>query len=142
MKVVNNFKINDNFPPIPKKSGFFRKSQTKNSMKDASRALHAQTKLSMKKHKAMAALMLVFSLGTMAQQISETKYGMRIDATGSNPTTELTVYAPNIIRVTKYVDGLAEMPDKRSYSVIMQGEKCLERHRQYTQNVMCHGYGR
>ena len=74
----------------------------------------------MKKHTIMVALMVVWSLGAMAQQICETKHGLRIDAIGDNPTTELTVYAPSIIRVTKYADGLAEMPEKRSFSVIMQ----------------------
>ena len=77
----------------------------------------------MKKHTVMAALMVVLSLGAMAQQMSETKHGLRIDATGDIPTTELTVYAPSIIRVTKYADGLVEMPEKRSFSVIMQPSK-------------------
>lgn len=74
----------------------------------------------MKKHTLLSILLVLFSIGAMAQQISETKHGLRIDAMGSNPTTELTVYAPSIIRVTKYADGLAEMPEKKSFSVIMQ----------------------
>ncbi|MBR5235355.1 MAG: hypothetical protein IKV24_04055, partial [Bacteroidaceae bacterium] len=77
----------------------------------------------MKKHITSVALMMAMSLGAMAQHVSETKHGLRIDAAGDRPTTELTVYAPSIIRVTKYADGLATMPAKTSFSVIMQPSK-------------------
>lgn len=73
----------------------------------------------MKKSLILMAALLLQSMAASAQQINETKYGMRVDATGDTPTTELTVYAPNIIRVTKYADGLDEMPAKQSFSVIL-----------------------
>ena len=63
------------------------------------------------------------SFSGMAQQVTETKQGLRVDPAGDNPTTELTVYAPNIIRVTKYAYGLEALPAKKSYSVIMTPEK-------------------
>ncbi|MBQ3238847.1 MAG: DUF5110 domain-containing protein [Bacteroidaceae bacterium] len=63
------------------------------------------------------------SFSVMAQQVTETKQGFRVDPAGDKPTTEVTVYAPNIIRVTKYADGLEALPAKKSYSVIMTPEK-------------------
>ena len=68
-------------------------------------------------------LSTAFVLNGMAQQVSETKQGLRVDPAGDKPTTEVMVYAPNIIRVTKYADGLEALPDKKSYSVIMTPEK-------------------
>lgn len=67
------------------------------------------------------------SFSGMAQQVTETKQGLRVDPAGDKPTTEVTVYAPNIIRVVKYADGLEALPAKKSYSVIMTPEKgqCL-----------------
>ena len=73
----------------------------------------------MKKSLILMAALLSQSLTMSAQQINETKYGLRVDVAGDNPTTELTVYAPNIIRVTKYADGLDEMPAKQSFSVLL-----------------------
>ena len=73
----------------------------------------------MKIHKHLTAILLALPIVGGAQQVNETKYGLRVDAVGDNPTTELTVYAPNIIRVTKYADGLEAMPAKRSFSVIL-----------------------
>ena len=75
----------------------------------------------MKRHTAIAALLLIPALMGTAQQVSETKQGLRVDPAGNNPTTEVSVYAPNIIRVTKYADG--PLPAKKSYSVIMTPEK-------------------
>ena len=77
----------------------------------------------MKKCTALRALFLLFPVTIMAQQVSETKQGLRVDPAGDKPTTEVMVYAPNIIRVTKYADGLEALPDKKSYSVIMTPEK-------------------
>ena len=77
----------------------------------------------MKRHTAIAALLLIPALMSTAQQVSETKLGLRVDPSGDNPTTEVSVYAPNIIRVTKYADGLEALPAKKSYSVIMTPEK-------------------
>ena len=73
----------------------------------------------MKIHRHLTAILLALPIVGGAQQVSETKYGLRVDAAGDNPTTEVTVYAPNIIRVTKYADGLKAMPAKRSFSVLM-----------------------
>lgn len=77
----------------------------------------------MKRHTTIAALLLIPALMSTAQQVSETKQGLRVDPAGDNPTTEVSVYAPNIIRVTKYADGLEALPAKKSYSVIMTPEK-------------------
>ena len=77
----------------------------------------------MKKCTTLRALFLLFPVTIMAQQVSETKQGLRVDPAGDKPTTEVMVYAPNIIRVTKYADGLEALPDKKSYSVIMTPEK-------------------
>ena len=77
----------------------------------------------MKRHTAIAALLLIPALMSTAQLVSETKQGLRVDPAGDTPTTEVSVYAPNIIRVTKYADGLEALPAKKSYSVIMTPEK-------------------
>lgn len=79
--------------------------------------------MNMKRHTAIAALLLISPLISTAQQISETKQGLRVALASDNPTTEVTVYAPNIIRVTKYANDLEAMPEKKSYSVIMEPEK-------------------
>ena len=77
----------------------------------------------MRIHKHLATVLLALPMIGMAQQVSETKLGLRVDPAGDKPTTEVMVYAPNIIRVTKYADGLEALPDKKSYSVIMTPEK-------------------
>ena len=53
-----------------------------------------------------------------AQTVVKQKNGVKVDLDGK-PTTELTVYSSNIIRVTKYADGLSQMPEKESFSVIL-----------------------
>ena len=56
-----------------------------------------------------------------AQTITNSKYGVRVDASVKGvPTTEVIVYTPSIIRVIKYADGLVQMPDKKSYSVVLE----------------------
>ena len=70
--------------------------------------------------KTMLSALAMMPLFSMAQSVTETKHGVRVDALQSGaPTTEITVYSPNIIRVTKYADGLQQMPEKKSYSVIL-----------------------
>lgn len=54
----------------------------------------------------------------MAQTVVKQKNGVKVDFNGK-PTTELTVYSSNIVRVTKYADGLDQMPQKKSYSVVL-----------------------
>ena len=69
-------------------------------------------------------LLSVLCLATVAtvsaQSVTENKHGVRVDASGKGvPTTEVTVYAPSIVRITKYADGLESMPEKKSYSTIL-----------------------
>lgn len=71
-------------------------------------------------------VLAAFAINATAQQVSETRQGLRVDLAGDKPTTEVTVYAPNIIRVTKYADGLAAMPEKKSFSVILEPGKKKE----------------
>jgi hypothetical protein len=49
-----------------------------------------------------------------AQTVVKQKNGVKVDLDGK-PTTEVTVYSSNIVRVTKYADGLNQMPEKKSY---------------------------
>ena len=66
-------------------------------------------------------LCLIMAMTTQAQTVTQTKYGVKVDvAQAGVPTTEVTVYTPSIIRVTKYADGLKQMPEKKSYSVILE----------------------
>ena len=66
-------------------------------------------------------LCLMMAMTTQAQTVTQTKYGVKVDAVQAGvPTTEVTVYTPSIIRVTKYADGLKQMPEKKSYSVILE----------------------
>ncbi|MBQ1970278.1 MAG: DUF4968 domain-containing protein [Paludibacteraceae bacterium] len=58
------------------------------------------------------------SMSLAAQTVVKQKNGVKVDLDGK-PTTELTVYSSNIVRVTKYVDGLDQMPEKKSYSVVL-----------------------
>lgn len=53
-----------------------------------------------------------------AQTVVKQKNGVKVDLDGK-PTTEVTVYSSNIVRVTKYADGLNQMPEKKSYSVVL-----------------------
>ena len=70
--------------------------------------------------KAMLSALAMVPMFSMAQSVTETKYGVRVDASESGaPTTEIMVYSPSIIRVIKYADGLQQMPEKKSYSVIL-----------------------
>ena len=71
-------------------------------------------------------VLAVLAISATAQQVSETKLGLRVDPAGDKPTTEVAVYAPNIIRVTKYADGLVAMPEKKSFSVILEPGKKKE----------------
>ena len=57
------------------------------------------------------------SMALTAQTVVKQKNGVKVDLDGK-PTTEVTVYSSNIVRVTKYADGLAQMPEKKSYSVV------------------------
>lgn len=68
-------------------------------------------------------LCLTMAVAVQAQTVKVTKQGLCVDPAGDKPTTEVVVYAPNIVRVIKYADGLAAMPEKKSYSVIMQPAK-------------------
>ena len=69
----------------------------------------------------LTAMCLMLAIGASAQTVTKTKYGVKVDAASSGtPTTEITIYSPSIIRVTKYADGLQQMPEKKSYSVVMQ----------------------
>ena len=66
-------------------------------------------------------LCLMMAMTTQAQTVTQTKYGVKVDAAQTGvPTTEVTVYTPSIIRVAKYADGLKQMPEKKSYSVILE----------------------
>lgn len=68
---------------------------------------------------SLIAMALVMSL--QAQNVTTTRYGVKVDAEMKGvPTTEITVYTPSIVRVTKYADGLDRMPEKKSYSVILE----------------------
>ncbi len=67
---------------------------------------------------AQIGLVLCSAATLSAQTLTKTKHGVRIDLDGA-PTTEISVYAPEIIRVTKYADGLKAMPEKKSYSVVL-----------------------
>ena len=59
-------------------------------------------------------LCLIMAMTTQAQTVTQTKYGVKVDvAQAGVPTTEVTVYTPSIIRVTKYADGLKQMPEKK-----------------------------
>ena len=67
---------------------------------------------------------LTVCLLTSAQNMTRTRNGMKIDIPSSGICEEVIVYSPGIIRVVKYPSSLKEMPAKKSYSVIMQPEKC------------------
>ena len=63
------------------------------------------------KKQIFSLLCLMVAMTTQAQTVSQTKYGVKVDASKVGvPTTEVTVYTPSIIRVTKYADGLKQMP--------------------------------
>ncbi|MBQ8360852.1 MAG: DUF5110 domain-containing protein [Bacteroidaceae bacterium] len=73
------------------------------------------------KKQFLSLLCLMVIMTTQAQTVTQTKYGVKVDAAQTGvPTTEVTVYTPSIIRVTKYADGLKQMPEKKSYSVILE----------------------
>ena len=73
------------------------------------------------KKQIFSLLCLMVAMTTQAQTVTQTKYGVKVDASKAGvPTTEVTVYTPSIIRVTKYADGLKQMPAKKSYSVILE----------------------
>ena len=63
----------------------------------------------------------IFSFSAFSQTVTETKYGVKVDGgTAGMPTTEVIVFTSSIIRVVKYADGLQQMPEKKSYSVILE----------------------
>lgn len=64
------------------------------------------------------AMMLCVASQGLAQNVTKLKNGVKVSFDGK-PTTELTVYSSNIVRVTKYAENLSQMPEKRSYSVIL-----------------------
>ena len=69
-------------------------------------------------------LFLTAAMTVSAQTVTKTEHGVKVDvAQPGVPTTEISVYSPSIIRVTKYADGLEQMPAKKSYSVVMEPEK-------------------
>ncbi len=78
---------------------------------------------------ALICLALCIGMTLSAQTITKQKHGIRLDLEGA-PTTEVTVYTPEIIRVTKYADGLKAMPEKKSYSVVLAPQEteftCVE----------------
>ncbi len=63
-------------------------------------------------------LLLGCAVGMSAQVVTKLKNGVKVDPVDA-PTTEVTIYSPTTIRVTKYADGLDEMPAKKSYSVVL-----------------------
>lgn len=73
------------------------------------------------KKRLLTAVCLAWAAVGAAQTVTPTKHGVKVDvATAGVPTTEVTVYSPSIVRVTKYADGLERMPEKKSYSVILE----------------------
>lgn len=72
------------------------------------------------KKQLLSVLCLATVATVSAQSVTENKHGVRVDASGKGvPTTEVTVYTPSIVRITKYADGLESMPEKKSYSTIL-----------------------
>ncbi len=67
-------------------------------------------------------LMACAAMGMTAQTVTKQKNGVKVDLDGK-PTTEVTIYSPSIVRVTKYADGLKQMPEKKSYSVVLAPQK-------------------
>ena len=73
------------------------------------------------KKQILSLLCLMTAMIMQAQTVTQTKYGVKVDVAKEGvPTTEVTVYTPSIIRVTKYADGLKQMPEKKSYSVVLE----------------------
>jgi alpha-D-xyloside xylohydrolase len=54
-----------------------------------------------------------------AQDITETKNGVKVNIAKSGICEEVIFYSPSIVRVVKYPATEASMPQKKSYSVIM-----------------------
>ena len=57
------------------------------------------------------ALMLFGAEALMAQEVSRTAHGVKLDVPGGNLRCEVQFYTPSIVRIVKYPQ--AEMPDEK-----------------------------
>ena len=67
------------------------------------------------------ALMLCSVGLLMAQEVSRTAYGVKLNVPGGNLRCEVQFYTPSIVRIVKYPQ--AEMPDEKSLAVVLAPEE-------------------
>ena len=68
------------------------------------------------------ALMLCSVGLLMAQEVSQTAYGVKLNVPGGNLRCEVQFYTSSIVRIVKYPQ--AEMPDEKSLAVVLAPEDC------------------
>lgn len=76
----------------------------------------------MKRRKfGLAALLFLAAASLMGQTVERTESGVRFSTSQPVLNGEIVFYSPSIVRVVKYPS--AEMPEKKSYPVVMTPQK-------------------